>query len=110
MLPGSMWQAFMTGALRGKPKEPFSKLVPLGQPAFDDVPSATEDPNSDSNCDSGKKRKHKHDACSGDNGGNSDNSGNSDECDYVQCDDNGNPTRGRRNSNDTNNNFGNNGN
>jgi membrane peptidoglycan carboxypeptidase len=110
MLPGSMWQAFMTGALRGKPKEPFSKLVPLGQPAFDDVPSATGDPNSDSNCDSGKKHKHKHDACSGDNGGNSDNSGNSDECDYVQCDDNGNPTRGRRNSNDTNNNFGNNGN
>jgi membrane peptidoglycan carboxypeptidase len=33
MLPGSMWQQFMNGALRGKPREPFSKLVPIGAPA-----------------------------------------------------------------------------
>ncbi|HTK60767.1 MAG TPA: transglycosylase domain-containing protein [Pseudonocardia sp.] len=103
MLPGSIWQAFMSGALRGKPKEPFSKLVPLGQPAYDDVPSATEDPNSDSNCDTHKKRK-KHDEC------NSDNNSDSTDCDVVECDDNGDPIRGRRNNGDTTNNFDDNGN
>jgi membrane peptidoglycan carboxypeptidase len=103
MLPGSIWQAFMSGALRGKPKEPFSKLVPLGQPAYDDVPSATEDPNSDSNCDTHKKRK-KHDVC------NSDNDSDSTDCDVVECDDNGDPIRGRRNNGDTTNNFDDNGN
>ena len=29
MLPGSMWQQFMSGATRNKPREPFSKLVPI---------------------------------------------------------------------------------
>jgi membrane peptidoglycan carboxypeptidase len=108
MLPGSMWQAFMNGAVRNKPKEPFSKLVPLGTPAYDDSEaSATQDPNSDENCDSGsKKHKHRH-GCDGDN---SDNSDNGDECDFVQCDEDGNPTRGRRNSDDTNNSFGTDGN
>src|SRR5581483_10312070 len=106
MLPGSIWQAFMSGAVRGKPKEPFSKLVPLGQPAYDDYPSATDDPNSDnsdnSNCDSRKKRK-KHPECGGD-------SGDSVDCDIVECDDNGDPIRGRRNNGDTTNNFDDNGN
>ncbi|MGQ0479406.1 MAG: transglycosylase domain-containing protein [Pseudonocardia sp.] len=49
MLPGSIWQQFMNGALRNKPKEPFSRLVPLGEPAFDeDDSSETQDPDSDS--------------------------------------------------------------
>ncbi|HEY9414260.1 MAG TPA: transglycosylase domain-containing protein [Pseudonocardia sp.] len=108
MLPGSMWQAFMSGALRGKPKEPFSKLVPLGAPAFDDADaSATEDPNSDENCESGKKHKHRHDGCNGDDSDDSDNSDDGDECDFVECDEDGKPTRGKRNSDDTNNSFGN---
>ena len=32
MLPGSIWQTFMTGALRGTPVEQFSPFVPLGAP------------------------------------------------------------------------------
>jgi membrane peptidoglycan carboxypeptidase len=32
MLPGSIWQTFMTGALRGTPVEQFSPFVPLGTP------------------------------------------------------------------------------
>jgi hypothetical protein len=107
MLPGSMWQAFMSGALRNKPKEPFSKLTPLGEPAFDDSPSATDDPNSNSNCDSRKKRKRNPDECNGANNGNY----NSPECGVdVECDENGDPIRGRRNSSDTSNNFDNTGN
>ena len=98
----------MSGALRGKPKEPFSKLVPLGAPAFDDADaSATEDPNSDENCESGKKHKHRHDGCNGDDSDDSDNSDDGDECDFVECDEDGKPTRGKRNSDDTNNSFGN---
>jgi membrane peptidoglycan carboxypeptidase len=102
MLPGSMWQAFMNGALRGKPKEPFSKLTPLGTPAYDDSQaSSTEDPDSDSSdedSDSDRKHKHKH--------GDED----SEDCEGSQCDDDGTPTRGRRNSDDTNNSFGDDGN
>jgi membrane peptidoglycan carboxypeptidase len=32
MLPGSIWQEFMNAALKGTPKEQFSKFVPMGVP------------------------------------------------------------------------------
>ena len=36
MLPGSIWQEYMNDALRGTPKEQFSKFVPMGEaPAAD---------------------------------------------------------------------------
>ena len=117
MLPGTMWQQFMDGALRGKPVEQFPTLVPLGTPAGEGTASATMDPDdpdssdradsdkSDSDdddsddsdkSDSAKKKKHKH----GDD---------SDECDDIQCDTDGKPSRGNRNPNDTNNSFTDNG-
>jgi membrane peptidoglycan carboxypeptidase len=36
MLPGSIWQEFMNSALRGTPKEQFSKFVPMGVPPAPD--------------------------------------------------------------------------
>ena len=33
MLPGSIWQTYMNGALRGTPPEQFSPFVPIGHPA-----------------------------------------------------------------------------
>ncbi|NMI01537.1 transglycosylase domain-containing protein [Pseudonocardia acidicola] len=42
MLPGSIWQSFMINALRGTPKEQFSRFVPIGTPPVaDDTGSST---------------------------------------------------------------------
>ncbi len=41
MLPGAVWQGYMNSALRGTPKEQFSKLVPMGAPP---APEFTESP------------------------------------------------------------------
>ncbi len=97
MLPGAMWQQFMSGALRGKPREPFSTLVPLGEPTYsDEYASQTQDPDSQSS-DSGHGRKHNRDQGY--------------ECGVdVVCDEYGDPIRGKRNRNDTNNTFGSGGN
>ena len=35
MLPGQMWQEFMNNALKGTPKESFSRFVPMGTPPVD---------------------------------------------------------------------------
>jgi membrane peptidoglycan carboxypeptidase len=37
MLPGSIWQQYMTDALRGTPTEQFSKFTPLGQAPVSDT-------------------------------------------------------------------------
>jgi len=37
MLPGSIWQEYMTAALRGTPTEQFSKFTPLGQAPVSDT-------------------------------------------------------------------------
>jgi membrane peptidoglycan carboxypeptidase len=49
MLPGSIWQEFMNSALRGTPKEQFSKFVPMGvapapDPALNPNPSGSLSP------------------------------------------------------------------
>jgi membrane peptidoglycan carboxypeptidase len=92
MLPGSIWQTFMNGALRGVPADRFSPFVPLGTPpgaALDEStdPSASNDSgdNADNKSDdksddksgSDKKKKHNSDG----NGDSSDGSSNSDSSD-----------------------------
>lgn len=97
MLPGSMWQQFMSGATRGKPREPFSKLEPLGTPAssdedFDSSESGSEDSGDGDSGDSEKKRKKRAEKNKCDEDG-------------VVCDEDGNRVRGERNGEDTNNDF-----
>ena len=101
MVPGSIWQQFMNAALRNKPVEQFSNFEALGTPPdegfFDS--SSSDDPNSD-NSDNRSRRNR------------SDLFGGQDPCDFVACDDNGNPIGGlgggRRGRNDTSGNSGNN--
>jgi membrane peptidoglycan carboxypeptidase len=40
MLPGSIWQEFMNAALKGEPREQFSKFVPMGAPPVAEVTAA----------------------------------------------------------------------
>ena len=66
MLPGSIWQQFMNGALRAKPKEPFSRLVPLGEADYDDssqteAPDSEEDENRDSDDEDEEDRDRERD-------------------------------------------------
>ena len=77
MVPGTIWQQFMTAALRGKPKEQFARFVPLGEPPSDDA-SASEDADSEDGDRHG--RRHRDEEFDGE-----------DECDFVSCDDDGNP-------------------
>jgi membrane peptidoglycan carboxypeptidase len=80
MVPGSIWQQFMNAALRTKPVEQFSRFVALGTPPdeeFSDL-SSTEDPNG---LDGDRaSRRRNFDVFGGQN-----------PCDFVACDDNGNP-------------------
>jgi membrane peptidoglycan carboxypeptidase len=96
MLPGSMWQQFMSGATRGKPREPFSTLEPLGEPAYSESDQSSEENSgdeSDSDSDSERKRQKRAEKNGCDEDG-------------VECDEDGNRVRGRRNGEDTNNDFG----
>jgi membrane peptidoglycan carboxypeptidase len=103
MVPGTIWQQFMNAALRNKPVEQFSKFDPLGTPPDEGSTdaSASEDPNSDNNGDN--------------NGRNRDDVfGGQDPCDFVSCDDNGDPIgglgrRGNRGNGDSNSRDNNNG-
>jgi membrane peptidoglycan carboxypeptidase len=88
MVPGSIWQQFMSAALRGKPKEQFSKFVPLGTPPDDSDATETDDPNSDNGDGHHHGRHH------------GDNTDDSSACDFVACDDNGNPIGRSRNGDD----------
>ncbi|MBV9312340.1 MAG: penicillin-binding protein [Pseudonocardia sp.] len=84
MLPGSIWQQFMSSALRGKPKESFSKFVPLGHPPDNYYVSASDESGSYSGS---KRRRSRRD---------DDFDSSVDPCDYLRCDDNGNVVRSRR--------------
>jgi membrane peptidoglycan carboxypeptidase len=78
MVPGSIWQQFMNAALRNKPVEQFSTFDALGTPpdeSFSDE-SSSEDPGSGD----GDRRGNRDDLFGG-----------QDPCDFVSCDDNGNP-------------------
>ena len=80
MLPGSIWQTFMTGALRGTPVEQFSPFVALGTPpgtATDESADGTDE-NSDENSDDEDKDKKKSDGDSSDSDRGSDGSSDSD--------------------------------
>jgi len=104
MVPGSIWQQFMTAALRGKPKEQFNRFEPLGTPPGDEFSDATSSANSDSSDSNSSDRRSRNDLFGG-----------QDPCDFVSCDDNGNPLggltgrRGNRDSSSSND-SGNNGN
>jgi membrane peptidoglycan carboxypeptidase len=93
MAPGQIWQGFMNAALRGKVQEQFGQFVPLGQPPSDSAASETEDPDDE---DGGHHHRHHH----GDNG----DFGGQDPCDFVQCDDNGDPVSGDGRNSDNNDN------
>jgi membrane peptidoglycan carboxypeptidase len=60
MLPGSIWQTYMNGAVRGTPAEQFSPFVPLGvppglAPEQSDQKCDPDDDDCDSDSDSDKK-------------------------------------------------------
>jgi membrane peptidoglycan carboxypeptidase len=79
MLPGSIWEEYMNGALSGTPREQFSAFDPIGQPPVSDATrSATPSTENQSggNSDTGNSGGDN----SGDNGGNSgtDNGGSTD--------------------------------
>jgi membrane peptidoglycan carboxypeptidase len=78
MVPGSIWQQFMNTALRGKPKEQFSKFVPLGTPPDDSEATETDDPDDED----GHHRHRRH---------RGDDADDESQCDFVACDDDGNP-------------------
>jgi hypothetical protein len=85
----------MNAALRNKPVEQFGRFDPLGTPPDESVndESSSEDPDSDGN---GDHRRHRDDLFGG-----------QDPCDFVSCDDDGNPVGlggGRRGSRDSGNN------
>jgi membrane peptidoglycan carboxypeptidase len=80
MLPGSIWQAFMTGALRGTPAEQFSAFVPLGTPPglATDESAGSDDEDSDKKSDDDEKKDDDSDSDSSDSDRGSDRSGDSD--------------------------------
>jgi membrane peptidoglycan carboxypeptidase len=97
MVPGSIWQGFMNAALRGKVKEQFSKFDPIGKgPSSSGDSSDSEDPD-----DGDGKHHHRHHH-------RGDNADGQDPCDFVQCDDNGDPVNGNGNGDNNNDNNDNN--
>jgi hypothetical protein len=75
-LPGSIWQTFMTGALRGTPVEQFSPFVALGAPPVVVTESdGSDDEDSDEKSDEDKDKKDSDsdsDSSSSGSGGSSD--------------------------------------
>jgi membrane peptidoglycan carboxypeptidase len=65
MLPGSIWQTYMNGAVRGTPPEQFSPFVPLGVPPGLVPDQSGDSQNSGDNSD--KKSGDNSDKKSGDN-------------------------------------------
>ncbi|MCF7551965.1 transglycosylase domain-containing protein [Pseudonocardia sp. WMMC193] len=80
MLPGSIWQEFMTTALRGTPTEQFSKFTPLGQaPVSDNAGQDQQDGNGNGNGGQdadGNGQVDPHERGNGGNGNNGDNGDN----------------------------------
>jgi membrane peptidoglycan carboxypeptidase len=66
MLPGQIWQRFMSAALRGQPVESFSAFVPLGAPPEASPTTEAEEPDEDSVSDSDRSRSSDSDSDSGD--------------------------------------------
>jgi membrane peptidoglycan carboxypeptidase len=88
MVPGSIWQQFMNAALRNRPVEQFSRFDPLGTPPDEGSTdaSASDDPDSEDG-----DRRNRDDLFGG-----------QDPCDFVSCDDDGNPIGlGRRGNRDS---------
>ncbi|WP_433557401.1 transglycosylase domain-containing protein [Pseudonocardia xinjiangensis] len=81
MLPGSIWQEFMNDALRGTPKEQFSKFVPMGvPPAADPTTNTSGPPPTSGSPQSGSPTTGDDDNNGrGDSNGNGDGNGNSDD-------------------------------
>ncbi|MCE0765916.1 penicillin-binding protein [Pseudonocardia kujensis] len=80
MLPGSIWQQFMSDALRGTDVEPWSKFTPIGQAPVSDYPSQSTaptqsaDPNGDGQ--DNQQRRNRDNGGNGDNGDNGNRNGN----------------------------------
>ncbi|MFC5996091.1 transglycosylase domain-containing protein [Pseudonocardia hispaniensis] len=67
MLPGSIWQAYMNTALKGTPKEQFSKFVPIGQPVYEERTRTDSTESTDPNGSSaGSSASNQPDSYSGD--------------------------------------------
>ncbi|HZZ45739.1 MAG TPA: transglycosylase domain-containing protein [Pseudonocardia sp.] len=82
MVAGTIWQQFMNAALRNTPPERFPPLDPIGK-----APSDSDDKDDHEDSDGHHHRHHR-----GEDG--------QDPCDFVQCDDDGNPVDGDRSDDD----------
>jgi membrane peptidoglycan carboxypeptidase len=77
MLPGSIWQQYMSDALRGTDVEPWSKFVPIGQPPVSDVVTQSTAPTRPADpTDYGQDGQQSRNGGNQDNGGNGNGNGN----------------------------------
>jgi membrane peptidoglycan carboxypeptidase len=90
MVAGNIWQQFMNSALRNTPVQQFGPFQAIGKP-----PSNDGDSDSDSNDSDDGDGHHHHHHHHGDFDG-------QDPCDFVQCDDDGNPMAGIGDNGDNN--------
>lgn len=86
MVPGTIWQQFMTAATRGKPKDTFGKFDALGKAPRGSDESDSEDADSDRyrDCDEDDEECLEEQERRGD-----------DPCDSESCDEDGKPKRDR---------------
>ncbi|MGE3286462.1 MAG: transglycosylase domain-containing protein [Pseudonocardia sp.] len=64
MLPGSIWQTFMSDALRGRSVEQFSRFVPMGDPPISEY--ASDDDSDDDSDGSGDDEERRNGSDDGD--------------------------------------------
>ncbi|MEU7811897.1 transglycosylase domain-containing protein [Pseudonocardia sp. NPDC049154] len=74
MLPGSIWQQYMSDALRGTDVEPWSKFTPIGQAPVSDYagqsPAPTRSADSNDDGEDGRQRSGRDSGDNGDSGNN----------------------------------------
>jgi membrane peptidoglycan carboxypeptidase len=93
MVAGTIWQQFMNTALRNTPAQQFSDFQPIGKAPSNDSDNSDGDDDNNSDDGDGHHHRHRHHGQDG-----------QDPCDFVQCDDDGNPVAGDGSSRDDNNN------
>jgi membrane peptidoglycan carboxypeptidase len=87
MVAGTIWQQFMNGALRTTPQQQFGPFTAIGKAPSSDGSDSDDSDSDDPDDQDGHHHRHHH---HGDDG--------QDPCDFVQCDNDGNPVSGNGNS------------